>query len=131
MARKADPATRLRWTRRLAAFDRGNSSVAQFCRRTGISTASFYLWRQKLARPSAARRTGSGLGQAPLHSKLRPATGQGNAHPALSFVPLKVTPPSSMRVRLPDGTQVLVPCHDHRAIRVVIRALAGRPREAR
>ena len=32
------------WRRRIAEFERGSAGVAEFCRRVGVSQATFYLW---------------------------------------------------------------------------------------
>ena len=37
------------WRRRLRAFDREDTPVTRFCQREGVSVATFYLWRRKLA----------------------------------------------------------------------------------
>jgi len=46
--RRPDPATPRRWQQRLDRFRRSGLSVADFCDREGISTASFYTWRRRL-----------------------------------------------------------------------------------
>ena len=37
------------WTARLRRFQQNPSSVAAFCRIEGVSSASFYLWKRRLA----------------------------------------------------------------------------------
>jgi transposase len=46
--RRPDPATPRRWQQRLDRFRRSGLSVADFCDREGVSTASFYAWRRRL-----------------------------------------------------------------------------------
>jgi transposase len=46
--RRPDPATRRRWQQRLDRFRTSGLTVADFCAREGISTASFYAWRRRL-----------------------------------------------------------------------------------
>jgi hypothetical protein len=58
MSREPDLAKWAAWRLRLREFDRGNATVVEFCRRVGVSIATFYLWRRKLA-PSAARESRS------------------------------------------------------------------------
>lgn len=51
------------WQARLARWNASSSTVGEFCRREGVSDASFYLWRRKLARGAViapSRRRGSG-----------------------------------------------------------------------
>jgi hypothetical protein len=42
MARSSDPAKAAQWRRRLERFGSSGVSVARFCRREGVSVASFY-----------------------------------------------------------------------------------------
>ncbi len=46
--RRPDPTTRQRWQQRLHRFRDSGLSVAAFCDREGVSTASFYAWRRRL-----------------------------------------------------------------------------------
>jgi hypothetical protein len=43
-------ATRQAWVERLHRFAAAGLSTAQFCAAEGVSVASFYLWRRRLAR---------------------------------------------------------------------------------
>jgi hypothetical protein len=45
--RRPDPATRRRWQQRLDRFRTSGLTVADFCERESISTASFYAWRRR------------------------------------------------------------------------------------
>lgn len=40
---------RQEWTTRFQRFQENPSSVARFCRSEGVSSASFYLWKRRLA----------------------------------------------------------------------------------
>lgn len=128
MARMTDPAKRDTWRRRLTAFDRGDSSVAEFCRRAGVSVASFYQWRRRLRLSAAAPcvpKRGRGLAGG---QDVRSAFPRRTA-PAVSFVPVEITGRSNIEVHLPNGARVIVPCHDRKAIRTVIAAVANDRRE--
>jgi transposase len=46
--RRPDPATRQLWQQRLDRFRKSGLTVPVFCKREGISTASFYTWRRRL-----------------------------------------------------------------------------------
>jgi hypothetical protein len=46
--RPPDPATRRRWLQRLDRYRKSGLTVPAFCKREGISTASFYTWRRRL-----------------------------------------------------------------------------------
>ncbi len=50
--RRPDPATRQRWQQRLDRYRKSDLTVASFCKREGISTASFYTWRRRLSADS-------------------------------------------------------------------------------
>jgi|SRR6187397_1541329 hypothetical protein len=116
MSRGPDLARREVWRRRLREFDRGAATVTDFCRRAGVSVASFYQWRRKLAAVASPEATTPGV----------PAT-------AMSFLPVEITPPSrnTIEVLLPNGTRVLVPSGEREAIRAVVEAVASVQLEAR
>ena len=106
MARVRDAAKWETWRRRLGEFDRGDWTVGHFCRRLGVSPATFYQWKRKLRRGTAQSDAGS-----------RPAAS------AVSFIPIEITGRPSVEVQLANGARVLVPSHDQAAIRTVIDAL--------
>jgi hypothetical protein len=54
MPRTPDPELRRRWRELLATFDSQRDTVGEFCNRHGISTASFYNWRKRLAELQSA-----------------------------------------------------------------------------
>ncbi len=99
------------WQRRLREFEVGSLSVVEFCRRTGISKATFYVWRRKLA----------GLAQSLPESNSR-ATGKS----VLSFLPVQITGQSSstIEVLLTNGTRVFVASDDREAVRTVLHSAA-------
>src|SRR5688572_15005232 len=111
MARSIDLGKREAWRRRLAAFERQDASVADFCRRASVSVASFYQWRRKLAAEDRGQRNG------------RPRSGQAGNGMGLHFVPVEVLGRLPVEVRLKDGTQILIPGQDHQAIRSVLGML--------
>lgn len=45
------------WRERMARFEREEISAAAFCRREGLSQASFYAWRKRLAADKEAARS--------------------------------------------------------------------------
>jgi hypothetical protein len=48
MPRRSDPATARLWQQRFKRFAQADLSVADFCDREEISTASFYSWKRRL-----------------------------------------------------------------------------------
>ena len=63
MARSSDSPKVVAWRRRVRRFGRSGLTVVRFCEEEGVSTASFYRWRNRLAgqglpaRNADARRT--------------------------------------------------------------------------
>jgi hypothetical protein len=54
MARKADEGLAAKWRRRLEEFERAGTPAARFCESEGVSLASFYHWRRRLASSDGA-----------------------------------------------------------------------------
>lgn len=88
------------WQRRMERFEAAQQSVAEFCRKEGVSAPSFYQWRKRLA------------------GRSRLAEG------AAGFRPVRLVGSAGVAVQLPGGTQLCVPTSDRRALRVVIDTLA-------
>jgi hypothetical protein len=123
MSRGPDLARRELWRRRLREYERSNSTIADFCDRTGVSTAAFYQWRRKLAdtaSPAGAEKD-EGL------AKPSPAVA------SLNFLPVEIMGPRNgdvVEVLLPNGIRVLVPsCQE--SLRTILESLASKWREDR
>ena len=118
MSRGPDLARRELWRRRLRDFNRGTATVAEFCRRVGVSDATFYQWRRKLTSTVAELST-------PV-SAVEKIT-------ALSFLPIELTGRDDQSARIevvfPNGTRVLVPGRDQATLSAVLAALASSSRE--
>jgi transposase-like protein len=99
------------WRRRLAEFEQGTQTVAAFCRRVGVSAATFYGWRRKVAQSP-------GSGQASHGTQ---------AIPPLSFLPVQVTgqPTGVIEVVLAGGVRVLVPRGDRESLQLVLELALG------
>lgn len=54
MGRKANGSVAAAWMERLARQRRSGLSIAEFCRREGISPPSFYAWRRRLEKDAPA-----------------------------------------------------------------------------
>jgi hypothetical protein len=105
MARDASDQKLSQWRARLRRFAQSKLSVAEFCRREGVSAPSFYQWRRKLKDASANRRKR----QSPLRA---------------NFVPVEVAMTTGLEVRFPNGTQLSLPASDRELIRLTIQAIA-------
>ncbi len=117
MSRGPDVAKREAWKQRLAEFDRGGATVAAFCEREKVSVASFYQWRRKLVAVGQARQ--------------RNANPSPSAMGQVRFLPIEIAGgTSSVEVLLPGGAKLLVPSHEHEALRTILAALVNSQREA-
>ena len=110
MSPHPDPELRRRWRGLIEAFDPQQSTLAEFCRRHQVSTASFYAWRRRLA---AAVRP-------------KPAT------PA--FVPIRIDRgtdrcPATVQIHLPGSVRIEVPAAQRDLLIDLITRLAGSARE--
>jgi len=94
------------WQRRMERFEEGRQSVAEFCRKEGVSAPSFYQWRKRLTQRPAAAEEAAGF---------RPVRLAGTNGPLVA---------AGVAVQLPGGTQLQVPTSDRRALRLVIDTLA-------
>jgi transposase-like protein len=104
------------WRRRLREFERGAETVAAFCRRVGVSAATFYGWRRKVAQSPGSDQASHGT---PNRS--------GISVPPLSFLPVQVTgqPQGVIEVMLAGGVRVLVPSGDRESLRLVLELVSG------
>lgn len=100
MAGSLDSRRVCEWQRRMERFEEAQQSVAEFCRKEGVSPPSFYQWRKRLAR------------------RPRPA------EEAAGFRAVRLVGSAGVAVQLPSGTQLQVPTSDRRALRLVIDTLA-------
>jgi hypothetical protein len=92
--RRPDPATHRRWQQRLDGFHKSGLTVADFCEREGISTASFYAWRRRFeAGPAPA------AADAPRLVPVRLVTPPGSA-------PVEFLLPSGVVLRLSPDTDL-------------------------
>jgi transposase-like protein len=107
MARLPDPTVHERWSRLIQLHQQSDSTIADFCNRQGISTASFYQWRRKLR------------SQADQHGE---------------FLAVKISePPSSaqgIKVRFPCGAQIEMDARDTTSLLLVVDRLAASASEA-
>jgi hypothetical protein len=93
MARPKDLGLEHTWRRRLRRQATGGQSIPAFCEREGVSTASFYAWRRRLAAPPAATRS-----DPPLFVPIRldPSIRPDGTPPALGF---EIELPHRIRLR--------------------------------
>lgn len=97
MPRSANPALETIWRRRLRQQPDSGLTIHQFCKREGVSTASFHAWKRRLALRAAFPTTPSGA------SAFVPVF----ASPAHEPQPCVAT--ALVTIQLANGGQVLLP----------------------
>lgn len=111
MGRKQVFGTEAVWRERLARFRVGDLKVAEFCRREGVSNASFYRWRRRLERRNrrvrGVRRKGGKPPTADLPER---------------FMPVNVAGLTEAEIELPNGIKIRVPATNAEALRAAILA---------
>jgi hypothetical protein len=127
MARWVEDDRERLWRGRLRRFDRsGGLTVVEFCAAEGVSVASFYQWRRRLA----ADRARPAVGQ-PAHAIFRGVRSRSASTPRLSsqtrFVPVRLSGGAAVgiEIHLPNGARVCFSGGDPETLRVAIES-AGR-----
>jgi transposase-like protein len=109
------------WRRQIQRQQDGSLSVAEFCRRLGVSTATFYTWKRRFREAPPAS-----LLSSERHTA-KPSTANGG--PAPAFLPVSVLdagPNGQLEIALANACVVrLTGRIDPALLRVAIRA-AGR-----
>ena len=117
MGRGIDVARHEAWRRRLERFSSWSGTVAEFCRREGVTQGTFYLWRKRLPREGASS---GAVGSVLAPEAVRP---MGEAQRVASFVELSLTGRAAMvEIELPNGAVVRVPAEHEATLRVAISA---------
>jgi len=109
MGRKQSSGAVAVWQERLARFERGNLTVSKFCRREGVSTASFYQWRKRLEQrdrePGRVEQAGRGAAGADMPGR---------------FLPVNVAGLNVVEIELPDHIKIRVPATNAEVLRTAI-----------
>lgn len=95
------------WRQRLERFGRSGLPVTRFCAAEGVSLASFYLWRKKLA------------------AEKREAPPQPTATEGQAFSPVTLVGTSVLVVELPGGTRLQVPAGNVGLLRAALEEIAA------
>ena len=114
--RGSDLVKRQQWMMRLERFNNSEQTVAEFCRREGVSVPSFYQWRRKLA---AAEQNSNST---------RVGTHKSSPFKQLHLTTANASPAAS--IRLPDGI-VIELASDWAAIEKVVEILLDRQASGR
>lgn len=100
------------WRERLARFEGGDLTVAEFCRREGVSEPSFYGWRKRL--PQGRRRADRRRQQDRTTADVKKSS---------PFVPVHVSGLTATVIELPGGATIRVPAASVEALRTAILAV--------
>jgi transposase-like protein len=110
------------WRRQIQYQKQGSLSVAEFCRRLGVSTVSFYAWKRRFREASAA----SSLRSEKPTPQSTPTT---NGVPTAAFLPVSILDAGAtgqLEIALTNACVVrLSGAVDPELLRIAIRA-AGR-----
>jgi transposase-like protein len=108
------------WRRQIQRQQEGSLSIAEFCRRLGVSTVTFYAWKRRFRETPEA---------SPLTSERSVAEPAANGVPTPAFVPISMLdarPSGQLEIALANACVVrLAGAVDPELLRVAIRA-AGR-----
>ena len=110
MAGFSDSGKIVAWRRRFRRFGTAGTTVARFCEKEGVSTASFYRWRKRLAdRPA----TGG------ADARRKNAAEDARHSPVFQTVRI-ATPNAPIAIHLPGEVRIDVPTEDLDAVRAVL-----------
>jgi len=143
MARQVNQVLWDQWRQRMERQRTSGLPIVVFCRREGVSAASFHAWKRKLHNSAPARRPSQEAGP-PRRLRKRPAAGslrQGPQQPparsvapthAAGFLQVPVRGPRSspwIELSLVDGTLVRIPQENLAALTTLLRVLRGDDRD--
>lgn len=108
MSSQRDPRLEKRWREVIRSCARSGETIRGYCRKRGLSEASYHFWRRELSRRSEP-------------SPKKPSIAR--------FVPLRVMPPVGVKVRVkcPSGHLVTLTTPDAGTLAAVFAALGGKP----
>jgi len=127
MAQKVNQALREAWRKRIEQQPQSGLTVAEFCQREGVSPATFYGWKRKLATKRLLQTKNS----PPRQKRGTRTDGQGESSATPSDVPFVQLPLSApaaspwIEVVLAEGTVVRLPQQNLMALQTVLRTLNG------
>ena len=108
MARSSDSPKAVAWRRRVRRYGCSGLTVVRFCKEEGVSTASFYRWRNLLA-------------ERPIQSSDQTPTFQ--AVRVTACKPAETGADTPVSIQLPGGMRVEVPTHNLDVVRAVLAEL--------
>ena len=126
MTRKVNQVLLARWRQRLARQPASGLSIVAFCRREGVSDASFHAWKRKL-RSSLSARPESREAITARCSPKRRTVAPKHSRDFLQLPVIATRPSPWIELTLVDGTLVRVPEQNTAALVSILRILRGEP----
>ena len=126
MAHEVNQVLLTQWRQRLESQSVSGLSIVAFCRKEGVSQATFHAWKRKLRDPLSARPESRKAVTARCSPRRRAAA---TKH-LRDFLQIPVTAARSspwIELTLADGTLVRVPQQNTAALVSVLRILRGEP----
>ena len=120
MGRKRVSGAESVWHERLARHKDSGLTVAEFCRREGVSGPSFYQWRKRL-QPGERR---------PQQRETQDRVTTDGKQPS-RFVPVSVSALNTAEIELPNGVAVRLPLTNAEALQTAILAAGSIAGETR
>jgi transposase-like protein len=126
MTRKVNQVLLTQWRQRLERQAASGLSIVAFCRKEGVSQATFHAWKRKLRDPLSARPESRKAVTARCSPKRRAAAPK-HSRDFLQLPVLAARPSPWIELTLADGTLVRVPQQNTAALVSVLRILRGEP----
>jgi transposase-like protein len=126
MAHEVNQVLLTQWRQRLESQSVSGLSIVAFCRKEGVSQATFHAWKRKLRDPLSARPESRKVVTARCSPRRRAAAPKHSR----DFLQIPVTAARSspwIELTLADGTLVRVPQQNTAALVSVLRILRGEP----
>jgi hypothetical protein len=117
MGRGIDPGRHVVWRQRLERFAGWTGTVAEFCRREGVTQPTFYQWRKRLSLAGVPARS---KGARSFPNAVR--TVEHARQKLAPFVELSLAARATVDIELPNGAVVRVPADREGLLRVAILA---------
>ena len=126
MAHEVNQVLLTQWRQRLESQSVSGLSIVAFCRKEGVSQATFHAWKRKLRDPLSARPESRKAVTARCSPRRRAAATKHSR----DFLQIPVTAARSspwIELTLADGTLVRVPQQNTAALVSILRILRGEP----
>lgn len=108
------------WRERLRRYGRAELTVAEFCRREGVSTPSFYQWRRRLGQTEAQLGSRPSTSARPQSQGVQRSTDVGRPARAAAFQQVLLSGGGLVVLEWPSGVRLELPAHQVQLVRSVV-----------